>query len=101
MFNFFFKRVSNNHVLLDSYHREEKSRMKNQKRKWLTVLLMAIMSITLIFGATGCADNNNGEDKVIIDDNNTPAPANDNTDTDIDINADNNQPDTNTDTPAK
>jgi hypothetical protein len=64
--------------------------MENQKWKWVTILIMAVMSITLIFGVTGCADDNN-DGNVIIDDN-KDAPANDKTDVNVDVDADTNKP---------
>jgi hypothetical protein len=76
--------------------------MENQKRKWLMILILAVMSITLIFGATGCVDDNNDDGNVILDDNNNP-PASDNSDVDVDVNTDKNEPATNEpapDTPA-
>jgi hypothetical protein len=40
------------------------------KRKWITLLLTATMSVALLFGATACNDNNNdGNTDVIVEDN--------------------------------
>lgn len=36
-----------------------------KKRKWLNLLLTGLMSITLVFGATACGDNTNGNDGVV------------------------------------
>lgn len=64
--------------------------MENQKRKWSTILIMAVMSITLIFGATGCVDNNK-DGTIIVEDNNN-APANNGADVNVDVDTDANEP---------
>jgi hypothetical protein len=60
------------------------------KRKWITLLLTATMSIALLFGATACNDNNNdGNTDVIVEDNEptTVVP-----DVDVDVNTESDSP---------
>ncbi|RED58036.1 hypothetical protein [Cohnella lupini] len=42
---------------------------KTNKKKWITLLLTATMSVTLLFGATACNDNNNDGTDVVVEDN--------------------------------
>ena len=67
-------------------------REKSLLKKWSVLSITALMSVALLFGVTGCADNNND---LIIEDNvpNNP-PANDeNTDVDLDVETPENTPD--------
>jgi hypothetical protein len=60
------------------------------KRKWITLLLTATMSIALLFGATACNDtNNDGNTDVIVEDNEptTVVP-----DVDVDVNTESDSP---------
>jgi len=40
---------------------------KTTHKKWITLLLSAVMSVALLFGATACNDNNNGDKDIIIE----------------------------------
>jgi 3-dehydroquinate synthase class II len=40
----------------------------NKKKKWITLLLTATMSVALLFGATACNDNDGNTD-IIVEDN--------------------------------
>lgn len=41
----------------------------NQKRKWINLLLTATMSVALLFGATACNDNTDGNgNNVVVED---------------------------------
>ena len=72
--------------------------MEINRRQWSSMLIMSVLAISLIFGATGCVNDNNGENNDVIIENNNDAPANSNTN--IDIDADSNEPDA-TEKPAE
>jgi hypothetical protein len=76
--------------------------METTKKKWVTLLLTATMSFALLFGATACNDNNDGNGNVIVEDEapDVVVPDND-TDVvvpDVDVDVDNEAP---AETPAE
>jgi 3-dehydroquinate synthase class II len=67
----------------------------NKRKKWITLLLTATMSVALLFGATACNDKNDGNTDIIIEDNSPDiiVPEGDgDADLDVDIDVDSEAP---------
>ncbi|MFC4779098.1 hypothetical protein ACFO9Q_20085 [Paenibacillus sp. GCM10023252] len=56
---------------------------KNGKKKWSTMLLTAVMCVTLVFGATACGDNGNDNTDVNVESTDPAGNGNSNVDVDV------------------